>query len=65
MPSTTAVSDQQAPFANRNGLVAAPNVDLSQEMVGPDDRKLQFFCQCDGDDGGRPHDQDAARYVYV
>ena len=33
-PSTTAVSDPQAPFANPNGLVAAPNVDLSQEMVG-------------------------------
>jgi flagellar basal-body rod protein FlgC len=33
-PSTIAVSDPQAPFANQNGLVAAPNVDLSQEMVG-------------------------------
>src|SRR5665213_1834627 len=33
-PSTTAVSDPQAPFADPNGLVAAPNVDLSQEMVG-------------------------------
>ncbi len=32
-PSTTAVSDPQAPFANPNGLVAAPNIDLSQEMV--------------------------------
>jgi hypothetical protein len=32
--ATTAVSDSQAPFANQNGLVAAPNVDLSQEMVG-------------------------------
>ena len=32
-PSTTAVSDPQAPFANQNGLVAAPNVDLSQELV--------------------------------
>ncbi len=27
------MSDPQAPFANQNGLVAAPNVDLSQEMV--------------------------------
>ena len=36
MPSTTAVSDPQAPFANLNGLVAALNVDLSQEMVEPD-----------------------------
>ena len=33
-PSTTTVSDPQAPFANQNGLVAAPNVDLSQELVG-------------------------------
>jgi flagellar basal-body rod protein FlgC len=33
-PSTTAVSDPQAPFANQNGLVAAPNVDLPQEMLG-------------------------------
>jgi flagellar basal-body rod protein FlgC len=33
-PSTTAVSDPQAPFANQNGLVAAPNVDLAQEMIG-------------------------------
>jgi len=33
-PSTTAVSDPQAPFANQNGLVAAPNVDLSRELVG-------------------------------
>jgi flagellar basal-body rod protein FlgC len=33
-PPTTAVSDPQAPFANQNGLVAAPNVDLSQELIG-------------------------------
>ena len=33
-PSTIAVSDPQAPFANQNGLVAAPNVDLAQEFVG-------------------------------
>jgi flagellar basal-body rod protein FlgC len=33
-PSTIAVPDPQAPFANQSGLVAAPNVDLSQEMVG-------------------------------
>jgi flagellar basal-body rod protein FlgC len=32
-PSTTAVSDPRAPFANQNGLVAAPNVDLAGEMV--------------------------------
>ncbi len=32
-PSTTAISDPQAPFANANGLVAAPNVDLAQEMI--------------------------------
>ncbi|CAN5305764.1 flagellar basal body protein [soil metagenome] len=33
-PATIAVSDPQASFANADGLVAAPNVDLSQEMVG-------------------------------
>jgi flagellar basal-body rod protein FlgC len=32
-PSTIAVPDPQASFANQNGLVAAPNVDLSQELV--------------------------------
>jgi flagellar basal-body rod protein FlgC len=33
-PSTTAVYDPQAPFANQDGLVAAPNVDLAQETIG-------------------------------
>jgi flagellar basal-body rod protein FlgC len=33
-PSTIAVYDPQASFANPDGLVAAPNVDLSQELVG-------------------------------
>ena len=33
-PSTITVSDPNAPFANKNGLVAAPNVDLAQEFVG-------------------------------
>jgi flagellar basal-body rod protein FlgC len=33
-PSTTAVYDPQASFANADGLVAAPNVDLAQEFVG-------------------------------
>ena len=32
-PSTTAASDPQAPFANQDGLVAAPNVDLAQELI--------------------------------
>jgi flagellar basal-body rod protein FlgC len=32
-PSYVATSDPQAPFANQDGLVAAPNVDISQEMV--------------------------------
>ncbi len=31
-PSTTAVYAPQAPFANQDGLVAAPNVDLAQEL---------------------------------
>jgi len=33
-PSTVAISDPQAPFANQDGLVAAPNVDLAQELIG-------------------------------
>lgn len=33
-PATVAVSDPKAPFANEGGLVAAPNVDLSGEMIG-------------------------------
>ena len=33
-PSTTAVSDPGAPYANQQGLVAAPNVDLSLELIG-------------------------------
>jgi flagellar basal-body rod protein FlgC len=33
-PSFVAISDPQAPFANQDGLVAAPNVDLAQELVG-------------------------------
>jgi flagellar basal-body rod protein FlgC len=32
-PSYVAISDPQAPFANQDGLVAAPNVDLSQEAI--------------------------------
>jgi flagellar basal-body rod protein FlgC len=33
-PSTTALYDPQASFANQGGLVAAPNVDLAREMIG-------------------------------
>jgi flagellar basal-body rod protein FlgC len=33
-PPTTTVYDPQASFANQDGLVAAPNVDLAQEMIG-------------------------------
>lgn len=32
-PPSVAMSDPLAPFANQDGLVAAPNVDISQEMV--------------------------------
>lgn len=32
-PSTITVSDPQVSFANQNGLVAAPNVDLTLELV--------------------------------
>ena len=33
-PSIVPVSDAQAPFANADGLVASPNVDLAQELIG-------------------------------
>lgn len=33
LPSYVATSDPSAPFANQDGLVAAPNVDLSKEMI--------------------------------
>jgi flagellar basal-body rod protein FlgC len=32
-PAYVATSDPQAPFANQDGLVAAPDVDLSREMI--------------------------------
>ncbi|CCE08889.1 putative flagellar basal-body rod protein flgC [Bradyrhizobium sp. STM 3843] len=32
-PSTVATSDPQAPFANQDGQVAAPSIDLAQEMI--------------------------------
>lgn len=32
-PSAVATSDPSAPFANQDGLVAAPNVDLGQELI--------------------------------
>jgi flagellar basal-body rod protein FlgC len=32
-PSYVAISDPQAPFANQAGLVAAPNVDISHELI--------------------------------
>jgi len=41
-PSTVAVSDPQAPFANESGLVAAPNVDLAQEMISQLVAKYSF-----------------------
>jgi flagellar basal-body rod protein FlgC len=32
-PSYTATYDPQAPYANEDGLVAAPNIDLAEEMI--------------------------------
>jgi flagellar basal-body rod protein FlgC len=32
-PSAVMVADPSAPFANQDGMVAAPNVDLAQEMI--------------------------------
>ncbi|ABD04836.1 putative flagellar basal-body rod protein flgC [Rhodopseudomonas palustris HaA2] len=33
-PGTIAIADPQAPFADESGMVAAPNVDLAQELIG-------------------------------
>ena len=33
-PAYVATSAPSAPFANQDGLVAAPNVDLGQQMIG-------------------------------
>jgi len=41
-PSTVPTSDPQAPFANQNGLVAAPNVDLAREMISQMVAKYSF-----------------------
>ncbi|WP_315773568.1 MULTISPECIES: flagellar basal body rod protein FlgC [unclassified Bradyrhizobium] len=39
---TTASYDPSAPFANKDGLVAAPNVDLAQEMISQLVAKYSF-----------------------
>jgi flagellar basal-body rod protein FlgC len=41
-PSYVATSDPSAPFANQDGLVAAPNVDLAQEMISQLVAKYSF-----------------------
>jgi flagellar basal-body rod protein FlgC len=41
-PSTVATSDPQAPFANRDGLVATPNIDLAKEMISQLVAKYSF-----------------------
>lgn len=42
-PSFTAQSDPGAPFANQDGLVAAPNVDLVGEFVELETAKYSFI----------------------
>ena len=42
-PSYTAQSDPSAPFANEDGLVAAPNVDLANEFVQLAAAKYSFI----------------------
>ncbi|RXT50081.1 flagellar basal body rod protein FlgC [Bradyrhizobium betae] len=42
-PSYTAQSDPSAPFANQDGLVAAPNVDLASEFVELATAKYSFI----------------------
>jgi flagellar basal-body rod protein FlgC len=42
-PSFTAQSDPSAPFANQDGLVAAPNVDVASEFVQLEIAKYSFI----------------------
>lgn len=42
-PSYTAQSDPSAPYANQDGLVAAPNVDLASEFVQLATAKYSFI----------------------
>lgn len=42
-PSYTVQSDPSAPFANQDGLVAAPNVDLANEFVELATAKYSFI----------------------
>jgi flagellar basal-body rod protein FlgC len=42
-PSYTAQSDPSAPFANQDGLVAAPNVDLASEFAQLATAKYSFI----------------------
>ncbi|RXH14534.1 flagellar biosynthesis protein FlgC [Bradyrhizobium guangzhouense] len=42
-PSYTAQSDPSAPFANQDGLVAAPNVDLADQFVQLATAKYSFM----------------------
>jgi flagellar basal-body rod protein FlgC len=42
-PSFTAEFDRGAPFANQDGLVAAPNVDLAGEFVELETAKYSFI----------------------
>ncbi len=41
-PATSASYDPSAPFANQDGLVASPNVDLAQEMISQLVAKYSF-----------------------
>jgi len=43
LPSYTAQSDPSAPFANQDGLVAAPNVDIASEFVELATAKYSFI----------------------
>ncbi|WP_298881846.1 flagellar basal body rod C-terminal domain-containing protein [uncultured Bradyrhizobium sp.] len=42
-PSYTAQSDPSAPFANQDGLIAAPNVDLADQFVQMATAKYTFM----------------------
>ncbi len=55
-------ADPSAPFANQDGLVAAPNVDLAQEMVSQLVARYSFAANAKVMAAGRSDDEDPDRY---
>ena len=63
-PSTIAVSDRGL-FRQPERPRRRPQCRPLPGADRPADRQLQFCRQCDGDDGGRPHDQGTAQHHRV